>query len=1063
VGWLRDMTAAALVCGSCGTDLPPDSRFCNKCGAAVATGTTPAEYKQVTVLFADVVRSMDIAAAVGTERLREIMADLVERASSVVQRYGGTVDKFTGDGIMAVFGAPIALEDHAIRACLAALSIQAQAGAVADAVRRRDGVDLRLRGGLNSGQVIAGEIGPGALGYTAIGEHVGMAQRMESVAPPGGVMLSASTARLVDGLASLGQPELVQIKGAEEPVPARRLLGMPEHHGAPRRAEANLVGRRWEMSALQGLLERAIDGHGNVAGVAGPAGIGKSRLVREIAAMANRRGVRVFSTFCESHTSQVPFHVVTRLFRAATGVEGLDTQAARAVIRTQPFDAESEDLMLFEDLLGISDPDRAVPRLDPDARRRRLTAMVNAATLANETPAVYIVEDAHWIDEVSEAMLADFLTVIPQTPLLTLITYRPEYRGALAQVPGAQTIALAPLSDPEAAALVADLLGPDPSVSELGRTIAERAAGTPFFAEEIVRELAERDVLQGKSGAYVSTVEAADVSVPVTLQATIAARIDRLDPKAKRTLSAAAVVGTRFGVELLTALGVEPVLADLVAAQLIDQVRFTRHPEYVFHNPLIRAVAYEAQLKSDRAELHRRVAAAIEHHSAGSLDENAALTAEHFEAAGELHAAFEWHMRAGAWSNNRDSAAARVSWERARRVADALPDDDPDRTAKRIAPRTLLCATGWRVHADDSDVRFEELRELCALAGDKTSLAIGLQGPMSQHVQRGEVAEASRLASELMALLDAIDDPALTAQVAFGGMAIKAQTGEMGEGLRWAQATIDWAQGDPAKGNLVVGSPLAMALALRGLARSWFGRPGWRADHDQAVAFAEQSAEPLTLAMTVSWKYGYGVWNGVLRADDTAVHTTESALRTIEASGDDYAVVMVKSVLAEMLLRRNATEDLSRGLKLLSQVRDISVQQRILGSEFPIIDVYVGQQQARGGDRDDAIPLIRKSVNDLITRGQVGYYIPATAVLVETLLDRGAEGDVTEAEAVIVGLEAAPAEGSVIRDIWLLRMRALLARARGDDAAYRDHRDRYRAMARTLGFEGHIAWAEAMP
>ena len=201
---------------------------------------------------------------------------------------------------------------------------------------------------------------------------------------------------------------------------------------------------------------------------------------------------------------------------------------------------------------------------------------------------------------------------------------------------GAQTIALAPLSDSETSALVSELLGPDPSVEALGQTIAERAAGNPFFAEEIVRELADRGVLCGEPGAYVSTAEVAEVSVPATLQATIAARIDRLHPKAKRTLSAAAVVGSRFDLDLLTVLGIEPVVADLVAAQLIDQVRFTRQPEYVFHHPLIRAVAYESQLKSDRAELHRRVAAAIEAGDPGSADENAALIAEHLEAAGDL-------------------------------------------------------------------------------------------------------------------------------------------------------------------------------------------------------------------------------------------------------------------------------------------------------------------------------------------------------------------------------------------------------------------------------------------
>ncbi|MDT5225919.1 MAG: hypothetical protein QOG19_3326, partial [Mycobacterium sp.] len=307
------LTATGLLCASCGTELPPNSKFCNECGAPVTQATQPAEYKQVTVLFADVVHSMDIAAAVGAERLREIMADLADHCAAVVKRYGGTVDKFTGDGIMAVFGAPVSLEDHAVRGCLAALSIQEEVKRLATEVQDRDGVDLQLRVGLNSGQVIAGEIGSGSFGYTAVGEQVGMAQRMESVAAPGGVMLSASTARLVDGGAELGESELVQIKGAEAPVPARRLLSMGDGHRAVESAESNLVGRRWEMSAVEGLLNRAIDGDGAVVGVVGPPGIGKTRLAREAAATARRRGVEVFTAFCESHASQVPFHAVARL------------------------------------------------------------------------------------------------------------------------------------------------------------------------------------------------------------------------------------------------------------------------------------------------------------------------------------------------------------------------------------------------------------------------------------------------------------------------------------------------------------------------------------------------------------------------------------------------------------------------------------------------------------------------------------------------------------------------------------------------------------------------------
>ncbi len=980
------------------------------------------------------------------------MAQLVDRASSVVQRYGGTVDKFTGDGIMAVFGAPVALEDHAVRACLAALGIQEAA----------HDIDLQLRIGLNSGQVIAGEIGSGAMGYTAIGEHVGMAQRMESVALPGGIMLSASTARLVDGVAALGEPEWVQIKGADEPVPARRLLAVGQHARRTTRSESKLVARRWEMSALEALLDRAIDGQGAVVCITGPAGIGKSRMTRELSAMAVSRGVQVFSTFCESHTSQVPFHAVQRLFRAATGVEGLDAASARAMMAAQPRDADPDDVALFEDLLGIADPDVPLPQIDPDARRRRLTAMVNTASLGAQTPAVYVIEDAHWIDDASESLLADFLTVIPQTPFLTVITYRPDYRGALAHVPGAQTFALAPLSGPETSVLVSGLLGADPSVSSLGKAIVERAGGTPFFAEEIVLELAERAVLQGKPGSYVSEADITEVSVPATLQATIASRIDRLDPNAKRALSAAAVIGSRFSADLLTTLGVEPAFDDLLAAQLIDQVSFTGHPEYVFHQPLIRTVAYEAQLKSDRASLHRRVARAIENQSGGTPDANAALIAEHLEAAGDLQAAFDWHMRAAAWSNNRDIAAARVSWDRARLVADALPDDHPDRTALRIAPRTTICASDWRVHADESGVRFEELRELCAQAGDKTSLAIGMLGRLGWHAQRGQVHEAQRLASEMMTLIESIGDPSLTATAGFSAIAVKAQAGEMGEVLRWSQATVEWAKGDPTKGNLIVGSPLAVALSMRGLARAWFGYPGWRKDLDDAVAVAEQSGEPLTFAMALSWK-GMGIFNRALLADDAVVRMIENALQTVKAASDNYAVIMVENMLACALLNRGAEGDREPGLELLAHSHEVSIQWQHLGSELSIIEVYFAREQARGGDLDGAIPILRKSVDDMTAWGQVGYYIPAYGVLVDTLLSRGDESDLAEAEEVIARLQAVPAEGSVIRDIWVLRMQALLAQARGDNAGYRDLRDRYRETANSLGFEGHMQWAEAMP
>jgi class 3 adenylate cyclase len=1058
------MTAAGLVCASCGTELPSDSKFCNKCGTPVGVQHSPAEYKQVTVLFADVVRSMDIAAAVDMERLRDIMTELVERSAAVVRHYGGGTVEFTGDGIMAVFGAPAALEDHAVRACLAALAIQEETNRLAAVVQRRDGVALRVRVGLNSGEVIAGEIGSGSLGYAAIGEQVGMAQRMESVAPPGGVMLSASTARLVDGAAALGEPEMVRIKGADEPVMARRLVAVgaqPAQMGLPGTA---LVGREWELNTVASMLDRSISGHGCVVDVTGPPGIGKSRLVYEATASARRRGAEVFSTFCESHAADIPFHVVARLLRDVAGIADVDDEMARQLVRAQVPGGSDEDVLLLNDLLGIRDPNMSLPNIDPDARRRRLTALINSVSLARTDPVVYVIEDVHWIDEVSESMFADFLTVIPQTRSMVLITYRPEYRGSLAHMSGAQTMSLAPLTEVETTQLLDELLGADPSVTEIGALIAGRAAGNPFFVEQMVRDFAERGVLEGHRGGYTCRTDMAEVSVPATVQAAIAARIDRLEPDAKQTLNAAAVIGLRFTPELVTALGVDPVVDELTHVELVDQVGFTPSAEYAFRHPLIRTVAYESQLKSDRAQLHRRLAAAIEQHDPGSADEKAALIAEHLEAAGDLHAAYGWQMRAATWATNRDIAAARLSWERARKIADALPADDPDRAAMRIAPRTMLCGIAWRFHVNVAGDRFEELRELCTAAGDKASLAIGMVGLVMDYVYHARILEASQLASEAVALIESLGDPNLTVGLSVAVIFAKIESAEWSDVLRWSQRVIDLSDGDPSKGNLLVGSPLAVAFTTRAIARWCLGRPGWRDDQRHGLAMA-RSADPVSYAAVVSFVYFAGIPYGVLRPDDSAIREIEDYLRIAERSGDDLAVTNARMTLGLALVHRHTAAERDRGQKLLAEVGDVFVRWGHNLAELPLVNVYVAREGARRGDRDEAIPLMRAATDDVFREGQLLLWgVAATGVLVETLLDHGTEDDVAEAEAAIDRLAAAPAdEGLVIREMWLLRLRALLARAHGDEAGYRDYRDRYRDMATSLGFEGHTEWAEAMP
>ena len=456
-----------------------------------------------------------------------------------------------------------------------------------------------------------------------------------------------------------------------------------------------------------------------------------------------------------------------------------------------------------------------------------------------------------------------------------------------------------------------------------------------------------------------------DISVPATLQATIAARIDRLDPKAKRTLSAAAVIGSRFNLDLLTVLGVEPVVADLVAAQFIDQVKFTRQPEFVFHHPLIRTVAYESQLKSDRADVHRRLAAVIEQRDDDSVGENAALIAEHLEAAGDLRSAYAWHMRAGDWSSSRDVRAARISWERARRVADALPANDPERTAMRIAPRTALCASTWRVGLGVADTGFDELRGLCASAGDDLSLAIAMFGQVTGLNLEHRHREASVLASEQIRLLEESPDALRAVGVIHGAVLAKVLAGEAVEAYRFAQWCIDLVGGDPVKGRTaIIGSPLAFALLDRGLAGCSLGRPDWRNDIRSAIAMQRSvDAHGVILPILISIGYACGILTGALLADDDAVRETAEAVRLAEECGDDFALEIAHIAQGLVLSRRPTVADRDLALELLRQARRCpsTAAASALRDDGGYPDRGIDRRGGRGPGRDRTCALHRRS------------------------------------------------------------------------------------------------------
>ena len=454
--------------------------------------------------------------------------------------------------------------------------------------------------------------------------------------------------------------------------------------------------------------------------------------------------------------------------------------------------------------------------------------------------------------------------------------------------------------------------------------------------------------------------------------------------------------------------------------------------------------------------MHRRLASAIEQRNHDSVGEHAALIAEHLEAAGDLRAAYGWHMRAGTWSSNRDIRAARISWERARRVADALPANVPERTAMRIAPRMVLCSSTWRVGLGLADTDFDELRGLCCSAGDDVSLAIGMYGQLAALMFERRHREASVLASEQFRLLEESPNALRGVGVIHGAVLAKLLAGEATEAYRLAQWSIDLVGSDPVKGRTaVVGSPLAVSLLYRGLVGSSLGRADWRDDMRSAIAMQRSvNATGVVLSSLILIGYGCGILTGALIADDEALHETAEAVRIAEECGEDVALEAAHVAHGLVLSRRATAAERDVALKLLRRARDAQVGQRNLVTAT-MADIRIAELTAEAGEFEGAIESARSIVDLLFENGEKFMRGVATAALVESLLRRGSNTDVHEAAAAIDRLAAVPTDpGFVLNEISLLRMRALLARAHGDDTAYRDYRDRYRTWRPYLASKG---------
>jgi len=772
-------------CPSCGHENPADARFCNRCGGSLTpprTAREPRSYtprhlvekilasqsalrgerKLVTVLFADVARSMELAERVDPEEWHRLLDRLFRILAAGVHRYEGTINQYTGDGIMALFGAPIAHEDHAQRACAAALDLARDLAGLAGDVRRESGLDLAVRMGLNSGEVVVGRIGDDLrMDYTAQGHVVGLAARVQQLAPPGGIAVTEPTARLAAGLFDFVDRGEQHLKGASAPVRVFELRGTGRIRSRFDRARARgfsrFVGRDRELAVLERALDEARSGRPRVVLVTGEPGAGKSRLGHELIERAG--GVAIHHARALSHGRMLPLHVIATLARSLFGIGESASPAAVADavargLEPVPPDPIARDLWL--DLLG-ADHVPAPSGLDPDARRARLFQSLGdlIRSRGRSEPTMLWVEDLHWLDSASDAalgMVVDRL-LAPDAAgrrILLLATTRPEYRPEWGS--RVERLSLAPLARPESSALLDDWLGADVSIAPLRAAIEARAAGNPLFIEEMARSLVERGVLRGERGAYALAAPIGEIALPETVRAVLASRIDRLDDRDKEILQAAAVIGQDVPVELLRAVVVrsEPELdgslARLSAAELLGPAEAP--DQRVFRHPLAHEVAYRMQLADRRRATHAAIARALLAIHGPAAATHAALLAHHFDEAGEGLAAARWHEHAGRRIARSDPADGARHCRRVTSLLAAVPESRETLTLE-LTSRIALLEIGRIAGIDAREARdlFEEARAVAERLADPAGHAFlltsygrlcGLAGDVGQYLACAE-------------------------------------------------------------------------------------------------------------------------------------------------------------------------------------------------------------------------------------------------------------------------------------------------------------------------------------
>src|SRR6266850_47832 len=667
----------ASMCANCGAKLSPVAKFCSECShpagtAALSTSSssprfgapeayTPrhlaekiltskaaleGERKHVTALFADLKSSMELFAEYDAEEARKLLDPVIERMIEAVHRYEGTVNHVLGDGIVALFGAPLAHEDHAVRACYAALRMQESVKRYAEDIRRKEGIPIQIRVGLNSGDVVVRSIASDLrMDYTVVGQTINVAARMEQMAVPGSILISPDTLALAEGYVQVKPLGPLKVKGLELALKVFEVTGAAtvrtRLEAAAARGLTRFVGRDGELDQLRQALERARTGRGQVVAVVGEPGVGKSRLYWEFTHSRRTEGWLILESSSVSYGKATSFLPIVDLLRAYFQIQMQDDAhkiREKVTAKLLSLDRALESsLPALLWLLDVQIEDPQWPRLDPAQRRQRTLEGVKRLILRESQvqPLLVLFEDLHWIDAETQALLDSLVESLPTVRILLLTSYRPEYQHTWSGKTYYRQLNIDPLLPESAEEMLKSLLGHDPGLQPLERLLIEWTEGNPFFLEESVRTLVETKALTGERGAYRLVKAAQSIQIPTTAQAILAARIDRLSAEDKRLLQTASVIGKDVPFALLQRIAdetedaVRGSLASLQAAEFLYEVRLFPDLEYTFKHALTHEVTYGSLLQERRHILHARIVEAIEHIYADRLAEHLEQLAHH--------------------------------------------------------------------------------------------------------------------------------------------------------------------------------------------------------------------------------------------------------------------------------------------------------------------------------------------------------------------------------------------------------------------------------------------------